>query len=151
MNRRIKGLLICIMFCLMVGWVAKPITAYAVPAPGLKSISIVGLDYDENNEINVKVVIVGTPRNIFCWYENSLCQKNNNSGYYLFRPGSNIAYGEVVYFKTGMYYTPDNYNKTVDVRCQATNANRPWNTLSTSGSFTIKPKANGDPGASSLW
>ena len=149
MNRRIKGLLICIMFCLMVGWVAKPITAYAVPAPSLKSISITDLAYDEKNEINVEVTIIGTPKNVLCWYENTLCQRNMNEGYYLFHSGSN-AYGEVMYFKTGMYYTPDNYNKTVNVRCQATNANRPWNTISTSGNFPIIPKADDNSEVASL-
>lgn len=136
----IKRIISGILLSVMLAGIAMPLTAYAVPAPSLSSVTITDLAIDENNEINVEVTIIGTGKNLTCWYDNRQCQMNMSEGYYLVNPGSNIAYGEVVYFKTGMYYTPANYNKTVEVRFQATNVNRPWNTLSTSRSFTIPPE-----------
>lgn len=126
---------VCLILTLAIMLVGFPISAHATPAPSLRSIQIFDLTLDEYNEIHIAVKIIGTASTKFCYCNGNLCKENYNEGYTLFSGG--VGYGEVCYYRTGIYFNSNSYGRTINARFEATNACSPWNEMSTSQRFTI--------------
>lgn len=109
--------------------------SYAAPAPSLSSVQITDLMVDDYNQIYVEVVEYGTSRSRTVFFNNSLCQEDYNEMSMITRNGIVIGYRR--YFKTTTRWTESIVGITYNVRATYTNAMRPWNTISTSTSFTI--------------
>lgn len=109
------------------------------PAPGLTSLKITDLALDQNNEIHVETTEIGTSKTgtRFVRWNGTLCPENINETIILW-DSSNIAYGYIRYFHTGLYYSDIPNLGTVTVTAQFTNAMNPWNTLSTSATFNFQ-------------
>lgn len=114
------------------------ITPFA-PAPSLTSLKITDLAIDQYNEIHVETTEIGTSRagTRFVRWNGNLCSENFNETIILW-DSSNIAYGYIRYFHTGIYYNDSLNLGTVRVTAESTNAMSPWNTLSTSATFTFQ-------------
>lgn len=105
-------------------------------APGLSSVQITDLTLDENNEIHVEVKVMGTAKSLLVWWDNIQCKENNNETINIVG-SDNIIVGAYRYFHTGCYYSEDVSQTVHSVQAQAINAMSPWNTISTSKTFTL--------------
>ncbi|MCX7749672.1 MAG: YolA family protein [Clostridia bacterium] len=134
-NRKIMAFtlmftLIIAMFCVFSN------TAIAAPAPALTSVDIIDLALDDNNEIHIAVREIGTSSSGNAWWNGSLCTENINERVNLWN-SSNIRYGCIKYYRTGVYYSSSLSGTYVSVQAQATNAMSPWNTLSDYATFVL--------------
>lgn len=105
------------------------------PAPGLSSVTISDLTVDEKNEIHIEVKVMGTAKSVLCWCNGTQCTENYNEMVDII--SGNRVVGTYRYFHTGIYYSAAVVGQTISARVQAINAMQPWNTLTTSATYTI--------------
>ena len=105
------------------------------PAPGLSSVAITGLYYDENNKVLIEVEIMGTAKSVLCWCNNMQCTQDFNRISSI--TSGNKVIGSYHYFKTNISRAEVESGIVLNMRAQATNAISPWNTLTTSETVTL--------------
>lgn len=105
------------------------------PAPGLSSISINKLYYNEDNKVLIEVVIMGTESSALCWCNGMQSTPDWNRTSSI--TNGNRVVGSRRYFKTNVSRAEVEAGIVLNIRAQATNALSPWNTQTTSVTVSL--------------
>lgn len=102
------------------------------PAPGLTSIEYLGWFLDDNNYVHLGIREIGTSSTRVV-KRNGIQRPENINEKIILWNSSNIAYGYIRFYNTGVHLNSWNSSGTSHISASYTNAMSPWNTLSFAG------------------